>query len=79
VYYTILFAAEFVALPEVVPPRCRRRALIRKGDRLRARVRPYVVESQSGPVEVADLCFADGSVARRLPFPCFWFVDQDGA
>jgi hypothetical protein len=73
--HTIQFAAEFVALPEIMPPRCRRRALIRKGDRLRARVRPYVVESKRGPVEVGDLFFADGSVARRVPYRCFRFVE----
>ena len=44
-YHTIQFAAEFVALPEVVPPGQRRRVLLRKGDRLQAQVRPYVVET----------------------------------
>ena len=73
--HTIQFAAEFVALPEVVPQGQRRRALIRKGDRLKAQVRPYVVETKRGPVEVADLSFEDGTAARRVPFACFCFLD----
>ena len=75
-YHTIQFAAEFVALPEVMPQGQRRRALIRKGDRIKARVRPYVVETKRGPAEVADLLFEDGSVARRVPYRCFSFVES---
>ena len=78
-YHTIQFEAEFVALPEVVPQGQRRRDLIRKGDCLKAQVRPYVVETQTGPAEVADLLFEDGSAARRVPYRCFSFVDNDGA
>jgi hypothetical protein len=78
-YHTIEFAAEFVALPELPPPHRRQRALLRKGDRLKAQVRPYVVETRRGPAEVADLRFEDGSVARRVPYRCFCFVDTDGA
>lgn len=74
-FHTIQFAAEFVALPEIVPQRHRRRALIRKGDRLKAQVKPYVVETKRGPAEVADLFFEDGSMTRRVPFRCFAFVD----
>jgi hypothetical protein len=75
VFHTIQFAAEFVALPEIAPRHRRLRALIRKGDRLKAQVRPYVVETQRGPVEVADLFFEDGTAARRVPFRCFRFVE----
>ena len=78
-YHTIQFAAEFVALPEVMPQGQRRRALIRKGDRIKARVRPYVVETRRGPAEVADLLFEDGSMTRRVPYRCFAFVDNDGS
>jgi hypothetical protein len=74
-YHTIQFCAEFVALPEVVPLGQRRRALIRKDDRLKAQVRPYVVETRRWPAEVADLLFEDGSLARRVPYRCFAFVD----
>ena len=78
-YHTIQFAAEFVALPDISPRRQRRRALIRKGDRLKAQVRPYVVETRRGPAEVADLFFEDGLVTRRVPYRYFSFVDKDGA
>jgi hypothetical protein len=78
-YHTIQFCAEFVALPEVVPQGQRRRALIRKGDRLKAQVRPYVVETRRSPAEVADLLFEDGSMTRRVPYRCFAFVDNDGS
>jgi hypothetical protein len=75
VFHTIQFAVEFVALPEIPPRQGRLRTLIRKGDRLKAQVRPYVVETKRGPVEVADLSFEDGSIARRVPLRCFSFVD----
>ena len=78
-YHAIRFCAEFVALPEVVPPGQRRRVLLRKGDRLKAQVRPYVVETRRSPAEVADLLFEDGSMTRRVPYRCFAFVDNDGS
>jgi hypothetical protein len=78
-YHTIEFAAEFLAPPELPPPQRRQRALIRKGDRLKAQVRPYVVETRRGPAEVADLFFEDGSAASRVPYRFFSFVDCDGA
>ncbi len=78
-YHTIEFAAEFVAPPELPPPQRRQRALIRKGDRLKAQMRPYVVETRRGPTEVADLVFEDGSAVSRVPYWLFCFVDNDGA
>jgi len=77
-YHTTRFAAEFVAQPELPPRHRRQRALIRKGDLLKAQVRPYVVETKRGPAEVADLLFEDGSMTRRVPCRCFSFVDCDG-
>jgi hypothetical protein len=74
-YHTIQFGAEFVAFPDISPKHHRLRALIRKGDRLKAQVRPYVVETKRGPAEVADLFFEDGSMTRRVPFRCFVFVE----
>jgi hypothetical protein len=49
--------------------------LIEKGTRVRAEVKPYVLESTKGPVEVADLLSEQGLVARRVPFAVFRFVD----
>jgi hypothetical protein len=34
-----------------------------------------VVETASGPVEVADLYFADGTTSRSVPFEDFTFVE----
>jgi hypothetical protein len=45
------------------------------GTRLPAEVRPYVVDTPDGPVEVADLFFADGTAAHGVPFACFSFID----
>jgi hypothetical protein len=53
----------------------RQRVIIRVGTRLHANIKPYVVESREGPVEVADLRFEDGSVARAVQFAAFRFLD----
>jgi hypothetical protein len=74
-YHTIQFAAEFVADLEETPKPPLERVVIRKGDRLKAQVRPYVADTKKGPTEVADLFFEDGTVARRVPFRYFAFVD----
>jgi hypothetical protein len=50
--------------------------LIRKMDRVRAETKPYVIEGEAGPVEVADLVFEDGTVTRRIRFAWFRFVEQ---
>jgi hypothetical protein len=46
------------------------RAFVRRGTRLR----PHVLEDSGGPVEVADLFFADGTAAYDVPFACFIFA-----
>ncbi len=74
-YHTIRFGVEFLAGLEVSPRRPLERVRVRKGDRLRAQVKPYVVEKEDGPVEVADLFFEDGTATRRVPFSWFTFVD----
>ncbi len=74
-YHTLAFAVDFVADLEVSPKQPLERVRIRKGDRLPAQVRPYVVETAGGPVEVADLFFEDGTAARRVPFAYFAFVE----
>ncbi len=51
--------------------------LVRPGSLLGAQIRPHVLESPSGPVEVADLYLDDGSLIRAVPFACFAFVDAD--
>jgi hypothetical protein len=75
VYHTIQFAVEFVADLEVSRKQPLERVRIRKGNRLQAQLKPYVIATDAGPVEVADLYFEDGSMTRRVPFAYFAFVE----
>jgi hypothetical protein len=44
--------------------------------RVRAQVKPYVLESGRGAIEVADLLLEDGSAARAVRFASFRFLDD---
>jgi len=74
-YHTIEFTGALILDLEVAPKQPLERVLIRYGTRLQAQVKPYVVEGVDGPVEVADLFFADGTTTRMVPFESFSFVD----
>jgi hypothetical protein len=74
-YHTIEFTCPLTADLEIAPNQPLERVRIRKGTRLQAQIRPSVVESGYGPVEVADLFFADGTTTRLVPFGAFSFVD----
>jgi hypothetical protein len=74
-YHSIEFVAEFTLDLEISPKHPLERLLIQKGTRLRAQVKPHVAETATGPVEVADLFFEDGTVTRRVPFAWFSFVE----
>jgi hypothetical protein len=74
-YHTIQFTFEFTGHLETSPRHPLERLLLRRGTRLRAQVRPYVVEVGPRLVEVADLLFEDGTAVRTVPFACFSFVD----
>jgi hypothetical protein len=74
-YHTLEFAAEFMVDLEVSRKQPLERVLIRRGTRVRAQLRPYVIEAEDGPVEVADLFFEDGSATRGVRFERFAFVD----
>jgi len=74
-YHTIKFATECLVDLEASSKQPLERVLIRPGTGLRAQLRPYVVETDSGPMEVADLFFEDGTAIRTVPFACFSFVD----
>jgi hypothetical protein len=74
-YHTIVFAVGLRVDLEVSPRQpleCRR---LRRGTRLRAQIKPYVVEAAGGPLEVADLFFEDGTATRAVRFACFSFLD----
>jgi hypothetical protein len=51
------------------------RVVIKEGTRLRAEIKPYVAESDDGPVEVANLSLEDGSALRAVRFAAFRFLD----
>ena len=74
-YHTIEFAIELAADLEISRKYPLERVLIRKGAQMRAQVKPYVVETDDGPVEVADLFFENGTTTRMVRFGCFAFVD----
>jgi hypothetical protein len=59
-----------------ISPRQRlERLRVQKGTRVYASLRPYVVETAAGPVEMADICFDDGAVAHQVRFEWIRFVD----
>jgi hypothetical protein len=74
-YHTIEFAVELVLDLEISRTDWLQIMHVIKGTRLKAQLKPYVVESATGPVEVADLFFDDGSASSGVPFACFSFVD----
>ena len=49
--------------------------LVRRGTRLQAQIKIDVIETEDGPMEVADLFFADGTTTRMVPFGPFAFLD----
>jgi hypothetical protein len=50
--------------------------VLHTGTRLRAEVKPYVKDSDIGPLEVADLFLEDGSAVQHVRFASFRFVDD---
>ncbi len=74
-YHTIEFVESVVLDLETSRRQPLERVAIRKGTRMLAQVRPYVVEQDEGPTEVADLFFADGTATRGVPFAFLTFKD----
>ena len=70
-YHTIKFASECLVDLEMSSRQPLERVLIRPGTGLRAQLRPYVLETNDGPIEVADLFFEDDTAIRSVPFACF--------
>jgi len=75
-YHTIEFAVDLNVDQEISPRRPLERLYIRKGSRLRAEIKPHIVESGGGPVEVADLFLDNGTTVRQVPFASFRFVES---
>jgi hypothetical protein len=74
-FHTIEFSAEIFADLETSPRDPLKRVRIPKGTRVKAEIKPYVVEGKKHPIEVADLFFSDGSATRRIPFKYLCLVD----
>lgn len=74
-YQTIEFRIAFAGDREISPKHRLEQVLLRRGTRVRTQVKPYVVETSDGPMEVADLYIEDGTTVRGVPFASFSFVD----
>jgi hypothetical protein len=74
-YHTVTFPGGLVLDREVSRKQPLDQVRIRAGECLRVQLKPYVVESPDGPMEVADLFFEDGGTARGVPFAFFSFTD----
>jgi hypothetical protein len=74
-YHTIEFTRALAADLEISRKQPMERVRLRAGMPLRAQIKPYIVETPHGPVEVADLFFEDGTATRMMPFAFFKFVD----
>jgi hypothetical protein len=74
VYHLIEFRTPFTA-DVATSPRDRLHQLrIEKGTQFYVHLLPHTVQTPLGPVEVADMCWEDGSVAREVPYARFRFV-----
>jgi hypothetical protein len=74
-YHTIEFAVDLWVDVEVSPRQPLEQLLLRTGSRRVAQLKPYIVEGRRGPVQVADLFFADGTTTRRVPLALFSFLE----
>jgi hypothetical protein len=74
-YHVIEFTEALTLDLEVSPKHPLERIAVERGTRQRAQLRPYIVETDDGPTEVADLFFHDGTAARGVRFASFAFVD----
>jgi len=75
VFHTIEFRRQLTLDLEFSPTHSHKQFLMRKGARLRSEIKPYVTQTDEGPVEMADLLFEDGTVTRQVPFESFAFVE----
>jgi hypothetical protein len=74
-YHTIEFRKELAIDLEVSPKLPLERLAVRQGTRTKVQSKPYVIETEAGLIEVADLYFADGTTTRMVPFEAFMFVE----
>jgi hypothetical protein len=72
--HLIEFDTAFTADLEVSPRQRLEQLRVQQGTRAYVRLRRHVLEAADRPVEVADLFFEDGSVARDMRFDRFHFA-----
>lgn len=75
-YHTIEFNCDLMLDLRVGRNKPLERLRVRKSDRISAQLEPYVVKSDYGLVEVADLYLSDGTVALTVPYAAFQFLDE---
>ena len=75
-YHSIEFKRDLLAELDIPGEGRTPRVLIDKGTRLKAEIRPYVVESVLGPIEAADLLLEDGTIAHSVACASFRFLDE---
>ena len=74
-YHTIEFDRSITLDIAVSPKHPLERVSVKKGTRLRAQIKPHVIENEDGLIEVADLYFEDGTTTCQIPFAFFSFVE----
>jgi hypothetical protein len=74
-YHTIEFPADVIVDLEVSRNQPLEKVRFQKGTRVQVEIKPYVIETKKGLVEVADLFFDNGRISRRMPFAKFVLVD----
>jgi hypothetical protein len=75
VYHTITFVDDLILDLETSSRQHLERLEVRKGTRVPAQLKPFVVETAYGPVEMADLFFEDGTAVRAVPFAYLTFLE----
>jgi hypothetical protein len=73
-YHQIQFRASYQVDLQVPDKPRLERLLIKQGEVIEAQVRPYVVETSDGPMEVADLQLAGDGTLLAVPMEYFCFV-----
>jgi hypothetical protein len=74
-YHTIEFVTDLCVDLERSRNQPLERLLLLRGMRRRVQIRPHVLETPTGPVEVADLFFEDGTACRDVWYDRFEFAD----
>lgn len=76
-FHVIEFQESFDLDVAVSPKKRLELVHVHAGQRVAVDLIPYVIRCWDGFVEVADLCFEDGSMVRCIPYRSFRFIDSD--